>query len=127
MRRLLLLLMALLLVSGPSVVSFAPEAYARVGPKQGGRIYNPKRLRKKATRKRRGRLLKETRKAPPFKERQPARRRALIPNPEKTSRGGRGYIRRGQYYYQTPSQIRVGGNPKRRIERVTIPDPKTGR
>jgi hypothetical protein len=26
-------------------------------------------------------------------------------------------------YYEKPAQIRVGGNPKRRVERVTIPHP----
>lgn len=88
----------------------------------GGRVYNPKRLRPRAEPAARGRVLRDPRKAPP-NPRQPARRRALIPNPEKRINGGSGYTKRGKYYYQTPKQIRSGGNTKRRVERIKIPHP----
>lgn len=88
----------------------------------GGRIYNPKRLRPRAEPAARGRVLRDPRKAP-TNPRQPARRRALIPNPEKRIKGGSGYTRRGKYYYQDPKQIRAGGSTKRRVERIKIPHP----
>ncbi len=86
------------------------------------RIYNPKRLRSRAEPASRGRVTRDPRKAP-TQPRQPARRRALIPNPEPRYKGGSGYTKRGKYYYQDPKQIRAGGNPKRRVERVKIPHP----
>lgn len=95
---------------------------SRAGGRAGGRIYNPKRLRTRADNPLRGRILRDPRKAPST-PRQPARRRALIPNPEPQLKGGSGYTKRGRYYYQDPKPIRAGGNTKRRIERVKIPHP----
>jgi len=89
---------------------------------RGGRIHNPKRLRARATTPRRGRIIRDPRKAPTT-PRKPGRRHAIIPNPEKHAKGGSGYTKRGKYYYQKPGQIRVGGNPKRHVERVKIPHP----
>ncbi|MDG2306156.1 MAG: hypothetical protein P8R42_16200 [Candidatus Binatia bacterium] len=88
----------------------------------GGRVYNSKRLRPRAETAARGRIIRDPRKAP-TNPRQPAKRRALIPNPEKRYKGGSGYTKRGNYYYQTPKQIRAGGNTKRRVERIKIPHP----
>lgn len=120
MKRILAPCTALALLLGGLVVALPEPADAQGSG--GGRIYNPKRLRTRAEAPARGRILKDPRKAPES-PRQPARRRAIIPNPEPNARGGSGYVKRGNMYYEKPAQIRVGGNPKRRVERVTIPHP----
>lgn len=106
---------------GALVVASLPEDSSAQG-RRGGRIYNPKRLRVRPEPASRGRILRDARKAPST-PRQPARRRALIPSPEKHAKGGSAYTKRGKYYYEKPKQVRSGGNPKRRIERVKIPHP----
>lgn len=106
---------------GALIVTSLPEDASAQG-RRGGRIYNPKRLRTRAERPRGGRIQRDPRKGPST-ARQPARRRALIPNPEKQARGGSAYTKRGKYYYENPKQIRSGGNTKRRVERIKIPHP----
>lgn len=113
-------LLATLLFTAGLLVAGLPSGAA--AQSRGGRIYNPKRLRPRPEAVSRGRIIKDPRKAP-NSPRQPARRRALIPNPEKVSRGGSKYTKRGKYYYEKPSQIRAGGNTRRRVERVKIPHP----
>ncbi len=115
-----LVLAALVFSLGILVSSLPGDAYAQ---SRGGRVYNPKRLRTRAERPARGRTVSDPRRATTPPQRQPARRRALIPNPEPQKKGGSGYLKRGQRYYAIPERIRVGGNPKRRVERVTIPHP----
>ncbi len=118
MNRLTVLAATAILSTGLFIASVPQQAVAA----GGGRVYNPKRLRPRAEPASRGRVLRDPRKAP-SNPRQPARRRALIPNPEARKKGGSGYSKRGKYYYQDPKQIRAGGNSKRRVERVKIPHP----
>lgn len=111
---------AVMFAAATLIVTLPDDATAQGN--RGGRIYNPKRLRSRAERPSRGRILRDPRRAP-TQPRQPARRRALIPNPEPQIKGGSGYTKRGKYYYQDPKPIRAGGNTKRRVERVKIPHP----
>lgn len=121
MNRFSVLTMAVLFGASLFAAALPEPAQAQNG-RAVGRIYNPKRLRTRADNPLRGRILRDPRKAP-SSPRQPARRRALIPNPEPRAKGGTGYTKRGRYYYQDPKPIRAGGNTKRRVERVKIPHP----
>lgn len=120
MKRMTLVAAAVLFLAATVVATVPEDGFAQGN--RGGRIYNPKRLRPRPERASRGRILRDPRKAPTT-PRQPARRRALIPNPEPQERGGSGYTKRGKYYYQDPKPIRAGGNSKRRVDRITIPHP----
>lgn len=121
MNRIHVLSAAVLFAVATLIASLPVDAIAQ-GGRAGGRIYNPKRLRPRAEKASRGRVMRDPRKAP-ASPRQPIKRRALIPHPEKQASGGKGYVKRGKYYYQKPSQIRAGSNTKRHVERVKIPHP----
>jgi len=89
----------------------ASEAFAGKNG-EGGRVYNPSRLRTPREPRPPGRRMQR----PPIPEpeqRLPLRSTAIIPNPEPNKRGGSGYQRNGKYFYETPKDIemkRVKGN-----------------
>ena len=94
----------------------APVASLAAG---GGRVGDPKNLRVKKTQKERGRIMRR----PPIPDprpKQPATLRAAIPDPTARPRGGKGYNRRGRYFYEKPKPIYAGRGTQKRL---LPPDP----
>jgi hypothetical protein len=89
----------------------------------GGRIYNPSRLRTQRESRSPGRKIRRPQ-IPEPEQRVPLRSSALIPNPEPKTRGGSGYERKGQYFYETPRDIRLKRTKGQTGYKPSIPRPE---
>jgi hypothetical protein len=114
----------LALVAAVAVTVATPARDAAAGKYgEGGRVYNPSRLRTPKEPKPPGRRMQR----PPIPEpetRIPLRSSAIIPNPEPNKRGGSGYTRRGKYFYETPKDIELKRVKGRSGYRPTVPRPE---
>jgi len=96
---------------------------ATAGSAEGGRIYNPKKLRAGPEPRPKGRKMSHP-SIPEPEQRLPLRSRALIPNPEPISRGGSGYTRKGKYFYETPKDIELSRSKPGAGYKATVPRPE---
>lgn len=96
---------------------------APAGSSEGGRIYNPKKLRAGPEPRPKGRKMSHP-SIPEPEQRLPLRSKAIIPNPEPISRGGSGYTRKGKYFYETPKQIELSRSKPGSGYNATVPRPE---
>ena len=119
----LLKIRALLVVLTAAAFIAGTADVAPAGSSEGGRIYNPKKLRAGPEPRPKGRKMSHP-SIPEPEQRLPLRSRALIPNPEPISRGGSGYTRKGKYFYETPKQIELTRSKPGSGYRATVPRPE---
>ncbi|MBM4243175.1 MAG: hypothetical protein FJ148_05075 [Deltaproteobacteria bacterium] len=89
----------------------------------GGRIYDPKRLRTQRERPLGGRTMSRPA-VPEPDQRKPLRSSALIPDPGPSKRGGSGYTRKGKYFYETPKDIELTRSKPGAGYNATVPRPE---
>lgn len=113
----------ILLTTAFTVAMLVPQVEISFAGSEGGRIRNPSRLRTPRESGSPGRRMKRP-SIPEPEQRIPLRSTARIPSPEPHKRGGSGYVRRGQFFYETPRDIelkRTRGNDQ---GKPTIPRPE---
>ena len=117
-------LLAALLIAEVALPGTALAGSSKSSSSEGGRIYNPSRLRDNATGPAPGRAMRR----PPIPDPEnprPLHSTAKIPSPEPQPRGGSGYVRKGNKFYfeaQPPQLTRE--NPNQKI-RNSIPNPES--
>jgi hypothetical protein len=119
-RRRTLLALVTVVFAATSLAAFPDLGWAG---NSGGRVYNPKALRPKASKADKGRYMR--RPSPQVRDGAPLKRSyAVIPDPRPARRGGSGYLRKGKYFYETPKEITMSQrNWNSRSYKDTVPNP----
>jgi hypothetical protein len=111
------------LVALALALSLAHVERAAAGSSEGGRIYDPSRLRTQREPRPKGRKMSR----PPIPEpeqRLPLRTTATVPNPDPISRGGSGYERKGKYFYETPKDMQMTRTKTGAGYKANVPRPE---